>query len=248
MIGLSLLLLPTKNIDTFTIGSYFSSGILQTIGFFQLLALPLLYLFQKPAHRLIWYTLAISGLMILNHILLSNLILIPFITSDSFPLIPFAPWFLVGLLSYELTALIHKLPKFGVFWGLATILTTYLVFSPLQQVWVVERYWQPSWILTLWLMIGFILFVHILMPFEKIIRKNLLLQKISLPGKYSLTIYVSHLYFLWLLSFSIKMHKVFEFWIALAFIFGFINLVAIFLDYKSSRLSAGRTPQQSGIL
>jgi hypothetical protein len=176
-----------------------STGILQTLGFLWIGGVLFNRLTQgKP--RLLWLGLIILSVLGLNQFLLDQNILIPFINSFSFSLLPHGVYFLWGMLLVLLKQAYSRLARGWVLCilGISGVVVTYLLSGKnlllaLHQLPVRFGYWSPSLTMvsyTLWIFL--VIFVFVLkFPYpQKPGLGSLLLAKIA---KHALLIYISHM-------------------------------------------------------
>lgn len=180
-------------------GHWASTGILQTLGFLWIGGVLFNRLTQGKL-RLLWLGLIILSVLGLNQFLLGQNILIPFINSFSFSLLPHGVYFLWGMWLVLLKQAYSRLARGWVLCilGISGVVATHLLSGKnlllaLHELPVRFGYWSPSLTMvsyTLWIFL--VIFVFVLkFPYpQKPGLGSLLLAKIA---KHALLIYISHL-------------------------------------------------------
>lgn len=215
---------------------WLASGILQTIGVCVLLGIGLLNTLKPGFQRVLVYSLIILGTLIASQSLLSLQIYIPFITSYSFPLLPFFSYFTLGMLLFQLQSINVILKTNQQLISLAFLVATGLVLSPFSHIWVIQGYWIPNAVLNMWLLLALTWLFLWLSKQEQVIRAG---KFLALPGKNTLVLYVGHLTLLGVVSLVYRIQNQYEFWlvflglIGLMYLYSWINWRLIINKFTS---------------
>lgn len=188
--------------------SIWSTGILQTLGVLWILSLAILWsLKNNPQLRLLVLAFSFFLILIANQFMSQNAIYIPFISSSSFPLLPHAGYFFLGLITAEakFRSWVEQyrwvwLGWFSFLWIALNLFGTNL-WQALIKLPIVDQYWQPSLTLILhsslvWIIIQPINKATILPATTK--AQTSILVWLS---QNALAIYIGHLFILRLLEF-----------------------------------------------
>lgn len=194
-------------ISTVTVGHPASTGILQTLGVLWIIGVLINRLIPKGQIiilALLW--VSILGL----HIWLRQTgISIPFLNTQSFPLLPHSLYFLLGMCLAQLKTKVlpsnHK--YFLVTAGASGLILTYLfsgrdILTELIEVPVLFGYWSPSLVLIAYTTFLLIILSSLTLRFAAPAKANLTSTIITKTAQLALPIYIGHLVVLRLLEFK----------------------------------------------
>lgn len=186
-----------------------STGILQTIGVLWIIASLILACLPTKIHLPIFLLLLLISVLT-PHFLLASHLHLPFVNSFGFPLLPFGSYFFLGLITHIFLPKPQTFTTFSIL-TLSLIITFSITISPpligvLSNLNVYQGFWQPGIFLNLFTLCFIFLSLTFTLHVKLLPQSTQLTTLLSLPGKFSLEIYIFHLYAIYLLARSNLIH------------------------------------------